>query len=194
MTQHVEAARLAELLKRDPQKIGLAYSIMLSLPGTPIIYYGDEFGKLNDHDYYKEMIIFSGKDDTRFLVRGKIDWTSVDQDLQNKNSFAFQVYSRVMKLLNARKRHKSFGRGRIEWLTLADEQGNNRTGVLAYFRVIEGERLLILQNLKNEEVNVVLGMEIQRSQDLLGQEISANQNAGGIQLKPYQYLWINIDS
>ncbi|MEZ5149518.1 MAG: alpha-amylase family glycosyl hydrolase, partial [Bacteroidales bacterium] len=68
------AARLSELLDRDPQKIGLAYSIMLSLPGTPIVYYGDEFGKLNDHEYYKEMIKLSGKDDTRFLVRGKIHW------------------------------------------------------------------------------------------------------------------------
>ena len=39
------SARLAELLDRNPDKIGLAYSIMLTLPGTPIIYYGDEYGK-----------------------------------------------------------------------------------------------------------------------------------------------------
>ncbi len=46
------AARLSELMGRDPKKIGLAYSIMLTLPGTPIIYYGDEFGSLNDEANY----------------------------------------------------------------------------------------------------------------------------------------------
>jgi len=48
------SARLAELMEHDPSRIGLIYSIMLSLPGTPVIYYGDEFGKLNDEDYYRE--------------------------------------------------------------------------------------------------------------------------------------------
>jgi maltose alpha-D-glucosyltransferase/alpha-amylase len=188
------SARLAELLKRDPQKIGLAYSIMLSLPGTPIIYYGDEFGKLNDHAYYQEMIKLSGKDDTRFLVRGKIDWNSVDHDLQDDRSFAFQVYNRVKALLNARKKYKSFGRGSIEWLRLRDDQGNDLTGVLAYYRSHDKEKLLILQNLKKKEVCVGIGMEIQHTRDVTGQDIILNQSSGEICLKPLQYLWIDIAS
>ena len=60
------SARLSELMQRNPQKIALAYSIMLTLPGTPIIYYGDEFGKVNDENYYKEMIKHTGKDETSF--------------------------------------------------------------------------------------------------------------------------------
>lgn len=55
------SARLAELMKRNPDKIALTYSIMLTLPGTPIIYYGDEYGKLNDQAYYEEQIIKTKK-------------------------------------------------------------------------------------------------------------------------------------
>ncbi|MDD5695997.1 MAG: alpha-amylase family glycosyl hydrolase, partial [Bacteroidales bacterium] len=50
------SARLSELMDRDPDKIGMIFSIMLTLPGTPVIYYGDEFGKTNDELYYQEMI------------------------------------------------------------------------------------------------------------------------------------------
>ena len=82
------ASRLSELFKRSPDRIGLAYSVMLSLPGTPIIYYGDEFGKLNDETYYREQIKLTGKDDTRFLVRGGIDWEKVETEL-GKQEFLF---------------------------------------------------------------------------------------------------------
>ncbi|MEZ5082501.1 MAG: alpha-amylase family glycosyl hydrolase [Bacteroidales bacterium] len=102
------SARLADLFHRDPRKIGLAFSVMLSLPGTPIIYYGDEFGKLNDHDYYKEMIRLSGKDDTRFLVRGKVDWKQLENDLKESESLASLVYDQTKTLLNVRKNHPCF--------------------------------------------------------------------------------------
>jgi maltose alpha-D-glucosyltransferase / alpha-amylase len=73
------SARLAELMQRDPARIGLIFSIMLTLPGTPVVYYGDEFGKLNDEKYYQEMKIVVGKDDTRFLVRGRSTGRKLNQ-------------------------------------------------------------------------------------------------------------------
>ena len=87
------AARLSELMGGIPKKIALAYSIMLTLPGTPIIYYGDEFGSLNDEANYKEMIKLTGKDDTRFLVRGKIDWNKVETELKNPETLSSKVYA-----------------------------------------------------------------------------------------------------
>ena len=86
------SARLSELMQKDVNKIGLAYSIMLTLLGTPVIYYGDEFGKLNDKNYYKNQIKLTGKDDTRFLVRGKIDWMNLEQDLKQEDNFHSQVF------------------------------------------------------------------------------------------------------
>ena len=128
------AARLSELLDRDPQRIGLAYSIMLSLPGTPIIYYGDEFGKLNDEDYYQEQIQLTGKDDTRFLVRGMIDWDDLNKELSNPESFSSEVYRNVKKLVNTRNNINVFGRGEIEWISVRTPQGDIDNRIITYVR------------------------------------------------------------
>ncbi len=50
------AARLANIFEQDQRKMTLAYSIMFTLPGTPIIYYGDEFATLNNERYYQEAL------------------------------------------------------------------------------------------------------------------------------------------
>ncbi len=105
------AARLSELMERNPEKIGLAYSIMLTLPGTPIIYYGDEFATLNDEANYHEMIKLTGKDDTRFLVRGKIDWNKVETELKNPETLSSKVYARVKNMVKTRNQYRCFGRG-----------------------------------------------------------------------------------
>jgi len=91
------SARLAELMQRNPARIGLIFSIMLTLPGTPVVYYGDEFGKLNDENYYQEMIKMVGKDDTRFLVRGKIDWNYVGSALSKPDTLESLVFSQVRR-------------------------------------------------------------------------------------------------
>ncbi|HSG67875.1 MAG TPA: alpha-amylase family glycosyl hydrolase, partial [Bacteroidales bacterium] len=99
------SARLAELLDQNPEKIALAYAMMLSLPGTPVIYYGDEFGKLNDVDYYKEMIAMTGKDDTRFLVRGKIHWDIIEKALLDTENYHARVFSAIRHLIKTRKEY-----------------------------------------------------------------------------------------
>ena len=188
------SARLAELLKRDPLKIGLAFSVMLSLPGTPIVYYGDEFGKLNDEAYYREMIKLSGKDDTRFLVRGKIDWEQTEKELQDVFSFSYMVFSRVKNLLNTRKNYRCFGRGSIEWLDVKTTDAEQAGQVLSYIRAYEGEQVLIVQNLKNETVSIQIPHPGEKGLDLLGQPIQQGEGTGQIVLNPYDYLWIDLKS
>ena len=185
------AARLSELLDRNPQKIGLAYSIMLSLPGTPIVYYGDEFGKLNDEDYYKEMIRLSGKDDTRFLVRGKINWPVVEKELQNPDSFSSKVFKQVKKLINTRNRYKCFGRGGIEWIEMIDRDGRKLSEVLAYFRMYEDEKVLVIQNLSHKSIDIagdIIKTTIDK--DLIGNKIKIEN--GLLRLQAFEYLWIEM--
>jgi len=184
------AARLSELLDRNPQKIGLAYSIMLSLPGTPIIYYGDEFGKLNDEEYYKEMIQLSGKDDTRFLVRGKVDWDNLETQLKDTNSLSSQVYARVKNLINIRNQYKVFGRGSIEWINVFNIKGEIENYVLAYIREYQDEKILILNNLSGKSIAVVGNLMITKfNKDLIGNMIKIENEM--LVLLPFQYLWIN---
>jgi maltose alpha-D-glucosyltransferase / alpha-amylase len=136
------SARLSELMKRDVAKIGLAYSLMLTLTGTPVIYYGDEFGKLNDEKYYAEQIRLTGKDDTRFLVRGRIDWDKLEMDLQNEENFHSRVFNMISNMLKARKSMEVFGRGKTSFLNSPDY-------ILSYLREMPEENVLVVNNLSS---------------------------------------------
>jgi len=187
------SARLAELMQRNPDKIALAYSVMLTLPGTPIIYYGDEFGKLNDEAYYREKIVEIGKDDTRFLVRGKIDWQQLEKDLQNSNSFSAQVFGKISQLVKTRKQYAAFGRGSIKWLEAKDSAGIPNNHIMAYIRSWEDQKLLILHNLSDQPQTFHLVFEGEPGEkDLFGKKIAFDKNAGEIVMKPLDYLWIKL--
>lgn len=186
------SARLSELMDRNPQKIGLAYSIMLSLPGTPVIYYGDEFGKLNDEAYYREQIGKVGKDDTRFLVRGRIDWDELERELHDKNTLSSAVYTRVKALVNARNQHPAFGKGSLEWVDVLNDKGEKADNVLAYIRAFEDERILCIQNLSQEEIHCVIEEKNipDGYADMLGNEYSRQE--GRMVLGALAYHWIRI--
>lgn len=182
------SARLSELMERNPDRIGLIYSIMLTLPGTPVIYYGDEFGKLNDEDYYQEMKVTVGKDDTRFLVRGKIDWDQVESALANPDSFESKVFNRVKKMLEARNNYPVFGKGRMDWISISKTDGSPADEIMAYYRTLNDMKILVIQNLSANEVR--LKSEIAFSKSLLGNEPQSDD--GHLTLKPFEYLWLFI--
>lgn len=181
------SARLANLFQFDERRIGLAYSMMFSLPGTPVIYYGDEFGKENDENFYREMIALTGKDDTRFLVRGKINWALREQQLADPDTFNAKVFNRIRTMLAARKQFKAFGRGSITFTQVSNHSGEPLDEVLAYFRETYNEKLLIVQNLSEKAVTVLLPYA-GYCNDLLSE-----REAGGAPfvIEPYGYHWFN---
>ncbi len=187
------SARLSELLERDPDQIALAFSIMLTLPGTPIIYYGDEFGKLNDEAYYREKTRETGKDDTRFLVRGKIDWDQLEKDLKNPESLSYQVYSRVSKQVLKRKKYKAFGRGSIYWVDTRGTDGKSNHHILAFIRKWNAQRMLILHNLSESSQTFRLSMlpEINWT-DIFGTEAKYDEKNQMLTMRPFGYLWIKL--
>ncbi len=187
------SARLAELMKRNPDKIALTYSIMLTLPGTPIIYYGDEYGKLNDQAYYEEQIRKTKKDDTRFLVRGKIDWETLENNLENPNSFASQVFHKISKMVNIRKDIKVLGRGQIEWLEALKPDGTKNNALLVYIRKTNEERFLIIQNLSSSKQEGRLALQPSSTwKELFDNPLDFDQNLQTFTLKPFEYVWIRM--
>lgn len=187
------SARLAELMKRNPDKIALTYSIMLTLPGTPIIYYGDEYGKLNDQAYYEEQIRKTKKDDTRFLVRGKIDWETLENNLENPNSFASQVFHKISKMVNIRKDIKVLGRGQIEWLEALKPDGTKNNSLLVYIRKTNEERFLIIQNLSSSKQEGRLALQPSSTwKELFDNPLDFDQNLQTFTLKPFEYVWIRM--
>jgi maltose alpha-D-glucosyltransferase/alpha-amylase len=182
------SARLSELMDRDPDKIGLITSIMLTLPGTPVIYYGDEFGKLNDQEYYRTKIKETGKDDTRFLVRGKIDWDEVEERLKQGGNFESTVYEGLKKKIAVRNRFSAFGRGGIRWLD--PEMGNegNPESILVFKRYYNNEQLLIIHNLSGSDATIISkGWGIKAERDLLDQKVDIKDDR--LKLSPYGYHW-----
>lgn len=185
------SARLAELMERDPRRIGLAFSIMLSLPGTPVIYYGDEFGKLNDEAYYNEQIHEVGKDDTRFLVRGRLQWDEVEKELSNPASLTAQVYSRLKNMLRFRSEAGVFGRGNLKWLPVTTTQGVSLNQVLAYRREWAGKSIICLHNLSGKAVTMSWSTPSIEGTDALGQEVAYDSGKKELSLPAWAYCWIN---
>lgn len=184
------SARLAELLDRNPNKIGLAYSIMLTLPGTPIIYYGDEYATLNNNDFYESFRKKTGKDDTRYFVRGPLNWKKIKADLLNPESLAFKVNTTMRAQLKARSETKAFGRGSQTWASPEiSDMGNRSQPVLAYFREFEDEKILVLNNLSENEVEIISidGLKIAGS-NLLNDKVVSTP----IHLDPFDFLWIKL--
>jgi maltose alpha-D-glucosyltransferase/alpha-amylase len=188
------SARLAELMDRNPDKIALIFSVMLTLPGTPVIYYGDEFGKLNDEDFYREQIRLTGKDDTRFLVRGRIDWQALDESLKDEQSLSFKVFKAVKKMLNARNKTKVFGRGKLQWLDAETPDGPAAGFVLAFKRVYDDEDWLVVHNLTgNEQIVIIPQLDNVKAFDVLS-DTNLVFHSGKIILPPYAYRWFKINS
>jgi maltose alpha-D-glucosyltransferase / alpha-amylase len=148
--------RLAPLLENDRNRIELLYSILLSFPGTPVLYYGDEIG-MGDNIYLGD----------RHGVRTPMQW-SADRNAGFSRANPARLYSPVVmdpvygyeainveaqqsepsSLLNwtrhmiaLRKLFQVFGRGTIEFL----EPSNRK--ILAYLRRTDGEQVLCVANL-----------------------------------------------
>ena len=112
------SGRLASFLDKDPDRIGMAFSILLSLPGVPIIYYGDEIGMPNNYANAKQtakqreakqkadkknkaklLSYFDSRDINRGPIKQKVFYDA----MKNTNSYNHKVYARVQKLIKIRK-------------------------------------------------------------------------------------------
>ena len=186
------SARLSELLGKDPEKIQLAFSILLTLPGTPIIYYGDEFGKRNDEDYYREQLEKSGYADSRNLCRGSVHWEQVQACLNNPESFESGIFQSLKKMLEVRQKYPIFGRGEMSWIDFKDRNNQSAPAILAYLRNDEAHRILIINNLSAKPMHVKPNaLKIDTTpNDLLQQPVSLDSKTDLLSIPGYGNRWI----
>jgi len=135
--------RLAPLVERDWRRIQLLNSFLLSMPGTPVIYYGDEIGMgdnihLGDRDGVRTPMQwtldrnggFSRADPARLVLPPLMDpqygYQTINVEAQSDDRHSMLNWMR--RLLNVRKPHQAFGRG-----TLTLIYPSNRK-ILAYLR------------------------------------------------------------
>ncbi|MCW5873689.1 MAG: maltose alpha-D-glucosyltransferase [Anaerolineales bacterium] len=154
--------RLAPLLDNDFNKIVLANSLLFTLPGSPIVYYGDEIGMgddiwLKDRDGVRTPMQWSNAQHAGFSSAAETyspvistapydpAHVNVDDQMQDLAS----LYYMTKNMIAVRKTHRAFGWGDFEWAN-----SSHPTEVAAYFRRFEGEELLILNNLSAEPIDL----------------------------------------
>lgn len=159
--------RLAPLMENDRRKIELMTSLLFSMPGTPIVYYGDEIGMgdniyLGDRDAVRTPMQwsidrnggFSRADAQRLylpIIQDPIyGYSAVNVEAQERSPSSLLNW--VKRVIAVRKAHRVFGRGTLTFL-----YPENR-GVLAYLREYEGETVLCVANLADTPQAVELDL------------------------------------
>ncbi len=148
--------RLAPLLGNDRRRIELMNGLLFSLPGTPVLYYGDEIGMgdnifLGDRNGVRTPMQWSADRNAGFsranrqrlylpvITDPEYHYETVNVEAQAQNPHS--TLSWMKRLIALRKRHRAFGRGTLEIL-----RPENRK-ILAYVRRYESEQILCVANL-----------------------------------------------
>ena len=186
--------RLAPLLDNDRRKIEIANSILFTLPGSPIIYYGDEIGMGDNLDLFDRNGVrtpmqwddspnagFStGKPFSEF-VQGELSYQNVNVASQINDPDS--LFRAIKRMIAVRKSHAAFGGSSMEWI----ETGNSAVAV--YLRQHEGDTILVLNNLSACEQTVQIPEKYQKTYlNLFARD--SQTLAAQLTLQPYSYLWL----
>ncbi len=188
------SARLADLFDYDERKILLANSIMMTLLGTPIIYYGDEFAKGNDRAYYDEIHAMTGYTDSRYLCRGPVDWEEVEKNIEDSSHVSYKVFNGVRSMTGVRSELKAFSRGTLEFIDLKDMDGKEINEILAYRRSYQGEEMFVIQNLTDQPVRFEATGTVSLAEDILHHmsDDALTFEEGEGMIEPYGYHWLKV--
>jgi maltose alpha-D-glucosyltransferase/alpha-amylase len=173
--------RLAPLMENSRRRIELMNSLLFSLPGTPVIYYGDELG-MGDNIYLGDRSSvrtpmqwtgdrnagFSRADSARLFAPVITDpvygYAAVNVEAQERSPFSLLNW--MKRLIALRRQHIVFGRGTIEFLPAQNRK------ILAYVRQYQDETILCVANLSRSVQPVELDLSRFRGMvpvEMLGQ-------------------------
>ena len=188
--------RLAPLLDNDRRRIELANSLLFTLPGSPIIYYGDEIGMgdnidLPDRNGVRTPMQWDDSTNAGFstgrpymeFVKGALDYHHINVASQINDPDS--LFRSIRRMIAIRKEHPAFGNGGLEWV----ETGN--PSVAVYIRQYEDDILLIINNLSSSNQAIELPVEHQKiHNDLLAGDTLMLR--GKISLQPHSHLWLEL--
>ena len=199
--------RLAPLMDNNRHKIELMNSLLFSLPGTPVIYYGDEIGMgdnfyLGDRDGVRTPMQWSPDRNAGFskanpqslylpvILDPAYHYESVNVEMQRSNTSSLLWY--MKRIINMRKKFKAFGRGDMKFINVDNPK------VLAFTRTYEDETLLIIVNLSKfaQAAEVPLG----EFKNQIPVEVFSKNSFPAIKedvpyfftLSPYAYHWFTL--
>jgi maltose alpha-D-glucosyltransferase/alpha-amylase len=198
--------RLAPLLGNNRRNIELVNGLLFSLPGTPVVYYGDEIGMgdniyLGDRNGVRTPMQWSADRNAGFsranpqrlilplIVDPEYHYESLNVEAQQNNGNSLLWWTK--RLVALRRRFKAFGRGTIEFL----QPDNPR--VLAFVRQWEDETVLVAANLSRHVQYVEL--DLARWRGLVPSELFGGAEFPPISDRPYlltlgghEFFWFSL--
>jgi len=201
--------RLAPLLDNDRRKIELAHSLLLTLPGSPILYYGDEIGMgdniwLDDRNGLRTPMQWDNSEPhAGFSTAKNIYSPIVDSPEHNKDrinvrdaiSDPSSLYHILRHMITARRKHISFGLGKLCWTY----SGNPAVGSWIRYRAFD--KVLVVSNLscslQTATIRIPLKFLVpghtQFREIFSGASFNIDErHTLELTLEPYRFLWINI--
>jgi maltose alpha-D-glucosyltransferase / alpha-amylase len=198
--------RLAPMMENDRRRVELLTGMLLSMPGTPIIYYGDEIG-MGDNVYLGDRngvrtpmqwnggwnAGFSAADPERLyspLISNPVyGYQSINVDSQRRS--AHSLLSWTKSVIQTRNQFRVFSRGSIEFLN----PSNHR--VLAYVRKLGDEKVLIVNNLSSSAQAVELNLQMYKRHipiEMFGRNLfpRIGDLPYLLTLGPYQFYWFRL--
>lgn len=198
--------RLAPMLGGDMRRLKLAYSLLFALPGTPVIWYGEEIGMgdnlaLGERDAVRTPLQWSDDPNGGFSPPGTNDlvramptdarYGTERVNIRRENTDPNSLLAFIRELVRLRRATPEVGWGRPSLL-------DTDTRVLALRTEWRGEVLITLHNLSNAEVTVdsgLAGIDGSAANLLDGSEDAGRVGRDGtIMLPPYGYLWLRPEA
>jgi maltose alpha-D-glucosyltransferase/alpha-amylase len=198
--------RLAPLMDNDRRKIELLNSILFTMPGSPIVYYGDEIGMgdniyLGDRDGVRTPMQWSGDRNGGFsraeaarlylpVIQDSVyGYQAINVEAQERSPYSLLNW--MKRLIQVRKQHHAFGRGTIEFLAPKNPH------VLAYLRVLGNDVILVVNNLSGaaQAVQLDLARFAGRTPvEMLGNTefLPVEETPYALTLSPYGFFWFSL--
>ena len=189
--------RLAPLLDNDQRKIELAHSLLFTLPGSPILYYGDEIGMgdniwLEDRNGVRTPMQWTGGAAAGFSEAAQLLYAPVIEDpdyapsrlnVEQQRADPNSLWNAIHHMMMVRKHQHAFGRGEFEWVDVQN------LSIAAFRRTYKAESIIAIHNLSGAQQ--IISYETSRSANFLTDLLTENTFAlERIELTPYQFVWL----
>jgi glycosidase len=180
--------RVMSQLKGNTDKAVLAAAILLTLPGSPFIYYGEEIGMLGKKpdEHIREPMLFDSEKKDTMRTRWITPIYNTDATIFPAEAQKFEstsLLSRYQQLIILRKGIAALAYGKFEPSSIALKD------VIGFFRTYNKQRCLVLHNLSSKSITLVMGdAEKNYTQSLYQTSKLISISNGQITLAPYASL------
>jgi len=195
--------RLAPMFSNNKQQLELAYSLLFSLPGTPVIRYGEEIGMGDDQQLKERLAVrtpmqWSSSAQAGFSSAGKVfrnvidtgvyNYKQVNVALQEKSEGSLLNFTR--KLIELRKGHPEISLGNWKVLNTGSRH------VLAIKYTYRNHEMIAIHNFSPNAVETSINTEVEKGKSLEGilnaTNVTPKNSKINIRLDSYDHRWYAI--